>query len=154
MDEAIERIKELEPYNLELIEQPLPKEDIAEMGYIQKHTAIPIVADESVQVMDDIEALGAAGVKGVNLKLMKIGGLAPAVKMLQRARELGMKIMLGCMVETSLGVTAMAHISALADWVDLDAPLLIKNDPFDGVSYENGEINISTDKVGIGVVRK
>ncbi|MBC8503799.1 MAG: dipeptide epimerase [Chloroflexi bacterium] len=154
VDEAIERIKELEPYNLELIEQPLPKEDIAEMGYIQKHTAIPIVADESVQVMDDIEALGAAGVKGVNLKLMKIGGLAPALKMLQRARELGMKIMLGCMVETSLGVTAMAHISALADWVDLDAPLLIKNDPFDGVSYENGEINISTDKVGIGVVRK
>ena len=124
------------------------------MGHLQKQTDIPIVADESVQTIEDIEALGSVGVKGVNLKLMKIGGLAPALKMLQRAREIGMKIMLGCMIETSIGVTAMAHLSALADWVDLDAPLLVKDDPFDGVHYEKGQITVPIDRVGIGVLKK
>lgn len=154
LEKAIEEIKKLEPYHLELIEQPLPKNEIAGMGHLQEQTKIPIVADESVQTLEDIDALGAAGVKGVNLKLMKIGGLAPALKMLQRARKLEMKIMLGCMVETSIGTTAMAHLAALADWVDLDAPLLIKNDPFDGVRYENGQITVPIDRVGVGVLKE
>ncbi len=88
------------------------------------------------------------------MKLMKIGGLAPAIQMLRRGRELGLKIMLGCMAETSLGVTAMAHLSAWADWIDLDAPLLISNDPFEGINYDDAQISFP-DRSGIGVeIRK
>ena len=151
-DEAIRHIQELEPYNLEMIEQPTAKDDIEGMGFVQAHTKIPIVADESVRSLADVEALAKAGVQGINLKLMKIGGLIPALEMLERGKELGMKIMLGCMSETALGVTAMAHLTAYADWVDLDAPLLIKNNPFDGLIYdEEARIHLP-ERAGIGVV--
>jgi len=135
-DEAVARIRELERFGLDLVEQPVPKEDIEGMGQVQARVNVPIVADESVQTLADVERLAAAGVQGINLKLMKVGGLAPALQMLKRARALGMRIMLGCMIETSLGVTAMAHLISLADWIDLDAPLLIRNDPFEGVRYD------------------
>ena len=119
---------------------------------MQRSTAIPVVADESCQTLADVEALAAAGVRGINLKLMKAGGLGPGVKMLRRACDLGMKVMLGCMIETSVGVTAMAHLAGLADWLDLDGPLLIANDPFDGIRYdEHGVIHLP-DRPGIGVV--
>ena len=153
-DEAVKLAAALAPYHIEMIEQPVPGGDIAGLGYVQKHTDIPIVADESVQSIDDIEELAKAGVQGINLKLMKIGGLAPAMQMLRRGRELGLKIMLGCMAETSLGVTAMAHLSAWADWIDLDAPLLISNDPFEGINYDDAQISLP-DRFGIGVeIRK
>lgn len=153
-DEALHYLKELEQFNLDLIEQPLGRNEIEEMGELQKHTHIPIVADESVQTMEDIERLAAAGVQGINLKLMKVGGLTPALKMLRRADQLGLRIMLGQMVETSLGTTAMAHFTGLAEWVDLDAPLLISNDPFEGVTYdESAAITVPT-RPGIGVVLK
>ena len=110
------------------------------------------MADESCQSLADVEALAAAGVRGINLKLMKAGGLGPGVKMLRRACDLGMQVMLGCMIETSVGVTAMAHLAGLADWLDLDGPLLIANDPFDGIRYdEHGVIHLP-DRPGIGVV--
>src|SRR5207237_6413696 len=110
--------------------------------------------DESVQTMADVEQLAAARVAGINVKLMKVGGLAPALAIVRRAREHNMKIMLGCMIETSLGVTAMAHLAGLADWIDLDAPLLISNDPFDGIRYDSrAQISLPT-RPGIGVVRK
>ncbi|TLN00129.1 dipeptide epimerase, partial [bacterium] len=150
-DDAIRYMKELERFDLELVEQPLDKHDIEGMGRVQAHTRLPIMADESVQTMADVERLGKAGVRGVNLKLMKIGGLTPALAMLKRARELNMRIMLGCMVETSLGTTAMAHLMGLADWVDLDAPLLIANDPFDGVHYDDGAVMSVPERAGIGV---
>ena len=150
-DEAIQHIKELEPYRLDMIEQPTAKDDIEGMGYVQAHTKIPIVADETVRSLADVEALAKAGVKGINLKLMKIGGLIPALKMLNRGRELGLKIMLGCMSETSLGITAMAHLTAYADWIDLDAPLLIKNDPFDGLSYDEQAYIHLPARTGIGI---
>ena len=151
-DEAIQHIKELEPYHLDMIEQPTAKDDIEGMGYVQAHSKTPIVADESVRSIADVEALAKAGVKGINLKLMKIGGLIPALEMLERGRELGLKIMLGCMSETSLGITAMAHLSALADWVDLDAPLLIKNNPFEGVIYDEEARIYLPERAGIGIV--
>ena len=154
VQQAIGHLKWLEKYDLELIEQPLAREALAEMGEVQKRTGIPIVADESVQTMADIEALGAAGVAGINLKLMKVGGLTPALRIAQRARELGMKVMLGCMIETSIGTTAMAHLMGLADWVDLDAPLLISNDPFEGVSFDERARITVPDRPGIGAVRK
>lgn len=151
-EDAIRHLKWLERYDLELIEQPLPKEQIEEMGRVQRQTSIPIVADESVQTPDDVERLAAAGVRGINLKLMKVGGIAPAMRILRRARELNMKIMLGCMIETSLGTTAMAHLAGLADWLDLDAPLLISNDPFTGVSYDRNARVMLPDRRGIGAI--
>jgi L-alanine-DL-glutamate epimerase-like enolase superfamily enzyme len=152
-EEAVRHIEALAPYRLEMVEQPVPQDDIAGMGYVQAHTDVPVVADESVQTMTDVEQLAAAGVRGINLKLMKIGGLAPCLRLLHRTRELGLRVMLGCMVETSLGVTAMAHLAGLADWIDLDGPLLIANDPFDGLRYDRADIRLP-DRPGIGVVRQ
>src|SRR5262249_12961993 len=138
----------------ELIEQPLPKDQHAQIGELQKQTSIPIVADESVQSLDDINRLGDAGVRGVNLKLMKLGGILPALEILKIARGYDMKIMLGCMIETSIGITAMAHLMGSADWLDLDAPLLISNDPFDGIRIDERAMIHLPDRPGIGVVRK
>jgi L-alanine-DL-glutamate epimerase-like enolase superfamily enzyme len=153
-EDAVLLVKNLEKFNLELIEQPVAKEDIAGMGIVQAFTQTPIVADESVQTMEDVEALAKVGVKGINLKLMKTGGLAPAVTMLKRARELGLKVMLGCMIETSIGATAMAHLAGLADWLDLDAPVLIANDPFEGLTFDQtATVNIP-ERPGIGVILK
>jgi len=150
-EEAVHQVRALAPYRLDMIEQPVAKDDIEGMGYVQAHTNIPIVADESVRSLADVEALAAAGVKGINLKLMKIGGLIPALKMLRRGKELGQKIMLGCMSETAIGVTAMAHLTAWADWIDLDSPLLIKNNPFSGLRYDEKAIIHLPEKPGIGV---
>ena len=113
---------------------------------------MPVVADESVQTVADVEQLAAAGVGGINLKLMKVGGLAPCLRMLRRGRELGLRIMLGCMIETSLGVTAMAHLAGLADWFDLDAPLLVANDPFDGLTFDRNAHFHLPDRPGIGAL--
>jgi L-alanine-DL-glutamate epimerase-like enolase superfamily enzyme len=124
------------------------------MGYVQAHTDLPVVADESVQTLADLEALATAGVAAINLKLMKAGGLGPGLRLLRRAKELGMKVMLGCMIETSLGVTAMAHLAGLADWLDLDAPLLIADDPFQGVWYDESAAVHVPERTGIGVVKK
>ncbi len=150
-DEAVALVDRLAQFDLELIEQPVAKDDIAGLGYVQARTAIPVVADESCQTLADVEALAAAGVRAINLKLMKAGGLGPGLAMLRRARALGLQVMLGCMVETSLGVTAMAHLAGLADWLDLDGPLLIANDPFVGLHYdERGGIHVPAEP-GTGV---
>jgi L-alanine-DL-glutamate epimerase-like enolase superfamily enzyme len=153
-EEAVRQIRELEPHNLEMIEQPVAKDDFEGMGYVQAHTKIPIVADESVCSLADVEALASVGVKGINLKLMKIGGLFPALEMLRRGKELGQKVMLGCMSETSIGVTAMAHLTTWADWIDLDSPLLIKNDPFNGLQYDKHAKIHLPDRAGIGVTKR
>ena len=155
--EAVARLETLAVYGLEMVEQPVAKHDIAGMGYVQARTELPIIADESVQSLADLEALAAAGVRGINLKLQKVGGLGPGVAMLRRAKSLGLKVMLGCMIETAIGVTAMAHLSGLADWLDLDAPLLISNDPFEGITFDQGALVALPERAGIrggvGVVR-
>jgi len=151
LDNALRYIREMEHLDLEMIEQPLDKDDIAGMGKIQSETRIPIVADESVQTMKNIEELAAVGVRGVNIKLMKVGGVSPAIKMIKRSRELGLGVMLGCMIETSIGTTAMAHLGGYAEWLDLDASALITNDPFDGMIFdETATVNIP-ERPGIGV---
>ncbi|MGB2964594.1 MAG: dipeptide epimerase [Anaerolineales bacterium] len=152
-EEAVQLVEALTPYQIEMIEQPVPGPDIKGLGYVQEHSEIPIVADESIQSLEDIEELAKVGVQGINLKLMKLGGLVPTITMLKRARELGLKIMLGCMAETSLGVTAMAHLSTWADWIDLDAPLLISNDPFEGIIYDGAQIQLP-DRSGIGIIQR
>lgn len=151
LEESLRHVEQLALLDLEMIEQPTARDAIEEMGEVQRHTDLPIVADESVQTMEDIERLGAAGVKGINLKLMKVGGLTNGLKLLKRAGEFGMRIMLGQMVETSLGTTAMAHLTGLAEWVDLDGPLLISNDPFEGIQYDQHAVFSVPDAPGIGV---
>jgi L-alanine-DL-glutamate epimerase-like enolase superfamily enzyme len=151
---ALANVAQMIAYDLELVEQPVAKADIAGMGRVQERCPIPVVADESLQTLADLEALAAAGVRGVNLKLMKLGGLTPGVRALRRAQELGMRIMLGCMIETSIGVTAMAHLSGLADWLDLDAPLLVADDPFQGLRFDtHGNITLP-DAPGIGAIAR
>ena len=152
--EALERLPFLERYNLEAVEQPLDRNDIAGLGIIQAHTAITIVADESIHSLADVDRLGEVGVRGLNVKLMKVGGITNALKIIQRGREYGMKIMLGCMVETSIGTTAMAALAGLADWLDLDAPLLVSNDPFDGITFDKNANICVPERPGIGAILK
>jgi len=153
-EDAVVLVRELERFDLEMIEQPVEKEDIAGMGIVQAFTKIPIVADESVQTLADVEALAKAGVRGINIKLMKSGGLTPAVAMLKRSNELGLRVMLGCMIETSIGTTAMAHLAGMAEWLDLDAPVLISNDPFDGMTFDDSAEVMIPDRPGIGAILK
>lgn len=150
-EQAGEYLRRFEPFGLEMIEQPLAKGEIEKMGLLQSLTSIPIVADESVQTVADVQRLADAGVNGINVKLMKVGGLTPALRIIRLARERGMRVMLGCMIETSVGTTAMAHLMGLADWIDLDAPMLIANDPFDGIHYKNGTEAEVPNRPGIGV---
>lgn len=135
-EQAKTYLNELERLEVELLEQPLEVGEIAEMGILQSLTSIPIVADESVCTLQDVYALAQAGVRGVNIKLMKTGGLVPALEMIHLAKKHQMNVMLGCMIETSIGVTAAAHLSGLADWLDLDAGLLVTNDPFAGAHLD------------------
>src|SRR5258708_444156 len=127
----------------------MPKERIDETAWLTERSPVPIIADEAVKRLSDLEK--AKGVyHGINIKLMKCTGLNEARKMISLARNFGMKIMLGCMSETSCGVSAAAQIAPLADWIDLDGPLLIKEDYFDGVKFSGGKI-ILNDQPGIGV---
>jgi len=141
----------LERYGVELLEQPLGISELEGMGDLQVLTRIPIVADESVRTLQDVKDLQKAGVKGVNIKLMKVGGLAPALEMIRWAKEKNMQVMLGCMIETSIGLTAMSHLAGFADWLDLDASLLVTNDPFEGMHFdENATIHVP-EKPGLGI---
>ena len=150
-EEAVVRLERLMRFDLELVEQPAPRDDFAGLGKVQAALDVPVVADESVQTLQDVRRLADAGVQAINIKLMKVGGLAPALEIVRLAQEAGMQIMLGCMIETSLGVTAVAHLAGVAQWLDLDAPLLVANDPFEGILYdEQGRIQHPR-RLGIGV---
>ncbi len=151
LNQAKNYLKILEKFDVELLEQPLGISEFREMGDLQALTSIPIFADESVRTLQDVKALQEAGVRGVNIKLMKVGGLTPALEMIRWAKDKNMKIMLGCMIETSIGLTTMAHLSGFADWLDLDASLLVTNDPFEGMLFdENATIHVP-EKPGLGV---
>ncbi len=151
---AIRLIRRLEKYDLELVEQPTSKDDFGGMGKVQKSVGLPVVADESVCTMADIDRLYEAGVTGINIKLMKCGGIAPAAAMIRRAKDYGMGVMLGCMVETSAGVAAMTQLIGLADWIDLDTPLLISNDPFEGLTYTENAALLPPGGIGLGLSLK
>ena len=150
-DAAEDHLPDLEALGIEMIEQPLEKADIVGMGILQSKTKIPIVADESVQTLTNIEDLAGAGMAGVNIKLMKVGGISPAMTMIRRAKTLGLRIMLGCMIETAIGTTAMAHLAGYAEWLDLDASALITNDPFEGMVLDETCTVKVPDRPGIGV---
>ena len=149
-EEAVRKINWLEKMGVEFIEQPLPAEMIEETRWIRGRVHIPIIADEACQRASDIPKLKEA-FDGVNVKLDKSGGILEAYRMIQIAKALGMKTMLGCMVSSSVSVTAAAHLSPLVNYADLDGNLLISNDPFHGVRVEKGKL-ILPNKPGLGLV--
>jgi len=155
--QALELIEKLSAYDLELIEQPLPIGDVEAYRWLHENLnrrgiTTPIYADESVKTSKDVAAYAGA-IDGVVVKLMKTGGLREALRTIHTARAHGMKIMLSCMVESSVGVTAAAHLAPLCDQLDLDGPLLIKNDPFIGLKYDGANLSLP-DGAGLGVERK
>ena len=123
---------------------------LKETGWLRERSPLPIIADEVFQRLPDIPRL-AEYYDGINIKLMKSTGMHEAYKMTVLARSLNMKVMIGCMTETSCAVTAAAQLAPLADWADLDGNLLISNDRFDGIKIINGQVTVPTDRPGIGV---
>jgi L-Ala-D/L-Glu epimerase / N-acetyl-D-glutamate racemase len=150
-EEAVRKINWLEKQGVEFIEQPMPAEMIEETKWVRSRVHIPIIADEACQRASDIPKLQAA-FDGVNVKLDKAGGILEAHRMIQIARALGMKTMLGCMISSSVSVTAAAHLSPLVDYADLDGNLLIANDPYRGVLVEKGKL-VLPGGPGLGLVK-
>lgn len=146
---ALDMINWLAAQGVTLVEQPMPKHDHDSHAWLTEKSPIPVVADEAVQVAADI--LPLKGVySGINIKLMKCGGLRNALRMIDIARKADMKVMIGCMTETSCAVSAAAQLSPLVDYADLDGNLLIDNDLFDGVKVIEGRI-VLRERAGIGV---
>jgi L-Ala-D/L-Glu epimerase len=137
--EAVRAINQLAEYDLEFVEQPVSPHDLAGLKYVREHVPLPIITDESSITVEDIPRLAECA-DGVNIKLMKCGGLRHALKMIHVARAHNLKIMLGCMIESSLAITAAAHLTPLVDYVDLDGHLLIDDDPYTGVKVEAGRL--------------
>ncbi len=150
--QALEMIVWLKDKNILFVEQPMPKDNLEDTLWLFERTALPLFADESVQRYEDIDRVKDC-FHGINIKLMKCTGMNEAFKMINKARELKLQLLIGCMSETSCAVSAAAQLSPLADYADLDGPLLIKNNLFDGVQFVNGKITLS-DMPGIGVVQK
>ncbi len=147
--EAIKMINELAPYNIEFVEQPIAPHDLAGLKLIRDNVPVPIIADESCVIVEDIPRL-AECVDGVNFKLMKSNGITNILKMIHVARAHNLRVMIGCMIESSLAITAAAHLTPLVDYADLDGHLLIDDDPFVGVKVINGKL-ILPEAPGLGV---
>lgn len=152
-EQAAHLIPRLSQYDIEFIEQPLPVGDIEGLRWLRaQNLGAAIFADESIRSARDVAA-HAGAVDGVVIKLMKSCGIREALRSIHTAHALDMQVMLGCMVETSLGVSAAAQIAPLCEYADLDGPLLIDNDPFVGVTYQGANM-LLPDLPGLGVVRK
>jgi len=146
---AVRKINWLATQGVEFVEQPMPAEMLEETRWVRQRVHLPLIADEACERASDIPKL--VGIfDGVNVKLDKSGGILEAFKMLQMARALGLKTMLGCMVSSSVSVTAAAHLSPGVDYADLDGNLLIANDPFRGVQVKNGKL-LLPDRPGLGI---
>lgn len=150
--QTIDMAPELKSLGVEFLEQPLAAADEAGMKQVYSHSVLPVIADESCQREADIDKC-AGYFHGVNIKLMKCGGLTPALRMIQRARELNLQVMVGCMTESSVGIGAIAHLLPLLDYVDMDGALLLKNDPATGVRIDQGKVHFPTEP-GTGVMLK
>jgi L-alanine-DL-glutamate epimerase-like enolase superfamily enzyme len=146
---ALDMLNWLSEKNTLYIEQPLPKEQIDDMAWLTEKSPIATIGDESVQRLKDV--IKAHGVySGINIKLMKCTGMREAHKMLLLAHSLNMKVMIGCMTETSCAISAASHLSPMADWADLDGALLINNDLFEGTKIIDGRITLNNSP-GIGI---
>jgi L-Ala-D/L-Glu epimerase len=146
---ALDEILWLKEQGIVMVEQPMPKEQLDDIAWVSERSPLPIFADESIQRLADIPRIKGA-FTGINIKLMKCTGLLEARKMLTYARAEGMKVMIGCMTETSCATTAAAHISPMVDFADLDGNLLIANDRFRGMVVEGGKM-ILPDRPGLGL---
>ncbi|MBO7726642.1 MAG: dipeptide epimerase [Thermoguttaceae bacterium] len=150
---ALDMVEWLADKGCVLVEQPMSKHRPDDIAWITARSPLPVMADESLQRLWDIPALSGV-FSGINVKLMKCTGLREAKKMIDAARTLGMKVMIGCMTETSCAISAAAQLSPAVDWADLDGNLLIANDLFDGVGVsESGKLLLS-DRPGIGAIPK
>jgi L-alanine-DL-glutamate epimerase-like enolase superfamily enzyme len=146
---ALKMIEWLATKNVTFVEQPMPKEMVDEQVWLKERSPLPIIGDEAVQRLPDVRK--AWGVyDGINIKLMKCTGMREAYKMILLARALEMKVMFGCMTETSCAISAAAQLSPLIDYADLDGAVLIKNDLFSGASIVDGKVTL-TQLPGIGV---
>ncbi|MDD3108347.1 MAG: dipeptide epimerase [Alistipes sp.] len=149
-EQALEMIHWLNERNTLFVEQPLPKEMIDETAWLRERSPLPIIADEFLQRLPDIKR--AEGVyDGINIKLMKSTGMREAYQMVTLAKALDMKLMIGCMTETSCAVTAAAQLAPLMHWADLDGNLLIEDDPFEGMQIVKGKVTLP-DRPGLGVI--
>ena len=132
------------------VEQPFEKTALDKTAALRLKTTLPVILDETVQTVSDVDKVKEY-CDGINIKLVKCGGLYPAIQMMAKARAYNLKVFIGCMSEGSCGCGSAAQISGLADWVDLDGPLLIKNDPFAGLQYNDGRI-VLNDEPGNGLM--
>lgn len=148
---ALDMIHWLHEHGIVMIEQPMPKEQIDDLAWVTEHSPLPVFADESIQRLKDVQRMKGV-FSGINIKLMKCTGMREAWKMVNTARALDMKVMVGCMTETSCACSAAAQFSPAVDFADLDGNLLIANDRFTGMTVEKGKITLH-DRPGIGVIR-
>lgn len=149
-EKALEMCHWLAERNCMFVEQPMDKASIDDTAWLRERSPLPIIADEFLQRLPDVSR-AAGAYDGINIKLMKSTGMHEAYQMATLARAMGMKVMLGCMTETSCAVTAAAQLSPMVDWADLDGNLLIANDIFDGMKIVDGKVTIP-DRPGIGVI--
>lgn len=148
---ALDEIFFLKEYGVVMVEQPMSRDRLDDIAWITERSPIPVFADESCQRLRDISSLKGV-FSGINIKLMKCTGMHEAHKMIDFARAEGMKVMIGCMTETSCACTAAGHLSPAVDFADLDGNLLITNDRFSGMKVENGKL-ILPDRPGLGLIR-
>lgn len=148
---ALDEICWLKEHGIVMVEQPMPKEQLDDIAWVTERSPLPIFADESIQRLRDIPRIKGA-FTGINIKLMKCTGLLEARKMITYARAEGMKVMVGCMTETSCATTAAAHFSPVVDFADLDGNLLIANDRFEGMVVKEGRISLP-DRPGLGLIK-
>jgi L-alanine-DL-glutamate epimerase-like enolase superfamily enzyme len=149
-NEAIEKISRLKEYDIEFVEQPIDPEDKEGLKKIKQNVDVPIIIDEQLMTSKDI--LKFVGLcDGINIKLAKCGGIREALRMIHVARAHDLFVMIGCMIESSVGITAAAHIGSLVDFLDLDGNLLVSNDPYEGVRLKKGRLYLS-DSPGLGVM--
>jgi len=149
---AIDRTRDLYQRGVEFIEQPIRHEDEEGLRTLKRLSPLPVILDESIRGVADVHRCHDQG-HGINIKLMKCGGITPALDLIAAARGHGLSVMLGCMLETSVGVTAAAHLSPLVDYADLDGNLLLDGDPFEGVAVVGGKL-VLPERPGLGVVRR
>ena len=150
--QAVRMVDVLVECGVEYVEQPLPPQDLEGLKFVREHSVLPVIADESCVVASDIAQLVGV-VDGINIKLSKCGGLREALRMIATARAHGMLVMAGCMIETSLGITAAAHFAPLLDYADYDGAALLADDPYVGATIEGGRIQIPNEP-GLGVRRR
>ena len=149
VNEAIEKIRRLKELNVEFVEQPLAKDDWAGMKILYEKSLLPLMADESCVAEADV-LMCPGHFHGINIKLTKCSGVTPALRMIDKAKELGLEIMIGCMNESTIGTAAIAHLSPLVNYVDMDGPLLLAEDTATGASFTNGVYDFN-DKPGLGI---